>query len=169
MPDAAAGGRVEVAARLRELGYELPARGPAAKGGYTPAVVHGDHLYVSALGPFALDGSGDFSHTGVLGEDLKADGGAEAAAVTAVNLLAAAEEAAGLERLARIVGVVAYVNATPDFVEHVRVADGASAVLHAALGPERGAHTRTVVGASSLPFRLPIVISMEARLTAGAR
>jgi enamine deaminase RidA (YjgF/YER057c/UK114 family) len=94
---------------------------------------------------------GVLQYVGKVGRDITA-GEARAAARTAgANAVAAAVAAAGsLEAVGRALRMTVYVNATDDFTDHSMVADGASEVLHEALG-ERGHVVRSAIGVSSLP------------------
>ena len=138
--------KAEAKTNLAAKGLELPANSPASAGIYK-VVRHGaGFAQTSALGPFALDGSGDFSHVGEIGTDLTNPEAREAAVVTGLNLVAALDHEIGVESVQQIVEVVVYLRARDSFAEHALVADGVSSVLVAAFGPDIGAHARTVVG-----------------------
>ncbi|MCY3925343.1 MAG: RidA family protein [bacterium] len=149
--------------RLREAGWELPPL-PTPKGLYVPARRHGDLLHLSAHGPFGPDG--EFTHRGVVGEELTLEEGRSAAAATALSLLASAAGAlGGLSAISSTLRMTGYVNAAAGFEDHAKVLDGASEVLDAAFGPD-ARPARSVVGVASLPFGLPIII--EATFVIGA-
>jgi len=119
-------------------------------------------LEFSALGPVQNDTATGFSHHGILGAGLDLDDGRAAAACCARALLAAATAHLGdLDHLRVIRRLRVFVAATPDFTDFVPIADAASDVLLMELG-RRGAHARSVVGVTSLPFDLPVVIEMTA-------
>lgn len=149
--------------RLAAAGWTLPPL-PEPKGLYVPARRHGDLLYLSAHGPFGPDGG--FTHRGVVGEALSVAEGRAAAAACALSLLASAAGALGdLSPVSGALAMTGYVNAVSGFEDHAKVLDGASEVLDAAFGPE-ARPARSVVGAASLPFDLPIVV--EATFLIGA-
>ncbi len=149
--------------RLSERGLQLPAA-PSARGLYQPAVLDADRLVLGAHGPVALDGSGGFSHTGRVGWEIDLETAVEAARIVAVNMLATAHSALGdLRRVERVLEVTGYVNATREFMDHAVVVDGASRLLVDVFG-RAGEHARTAVGVASLPFAVPVVISMTARV-----
>jgi enamine deaminase RidA (YjgF/YER057c/UK114 family) len=50
------------------------------------------------------------------------------------------------------------VNSDPDFAEQPKVANGASDLLLAVFGSERGAHARSAIGMGALPFEIPVEI-----------
>jgi len=149
---------------LETQGLSLPHGSPGSKGSYRAVRIESDVVYTSALGPFSLDGKEEFTHVGQVGRDLDTEAAGAAAAATAVNLIAAVDESVGFESVANIIELIVYIWARTGFEEHAAVADGASHVLHTAIGPEAGAHVRTVIGVHTLPFGLPVVASMKVRL-----
>ena len=66
-------------------------------------------------------------------------------------------ELGSLNRVARIVRVLATINATPDFIQHTTVANGASDLLVEVFG-DAGKHARLAVGVSSLPANIALEI-----------
>lgn len=134
--------------RLQSLGVTLPeAAAPAAN--YVPFVRTGNQLFVSGQLPME---DGKLQVTGKLGADLSVDSGKAAAKLCAINLLAQAKAATGdLEKVARLVKIVGFVNSTPEFGEQPQVINGASDFLVEAMG-DKGRHARSAVSAASLPF-----------------
>lgn len=143
-----------IAARLRELGLELPpAPNPVAN--YVPHLTVGGLLYVSGQISKAADGT---LISGRVGDGISIDDGVAAAKVCALNLLAQANAALGsLERVAQLVRLTGFVNAGPDFTEHPKVINGASDLMVAVLG-DKGRHTRAAVGVSGLPLGAAVEI-----------
>ena len=77
-----------------------------------------------------------------------------------VNCLASLKEAVGdLDRVRRVVKLLAMVNSTPDFTRQSEVISGASHLLVALYG-DRGRHARSAVGMVALPFDIPVEIEM---------
>lgn len=141
--------------RLAELGYELPAPNPAV-GAYVGAVTVGNIVFVSGHGPYR---DGEFVYKGKLGRDVDVPTGQAAAALTIVNLLASLKEEIGeLDRVRRVVKLLVLVNSDPEFGEQPNVANGASDLLIAVFGPERGPHARSAIGMGALPFGIPVEI-----------
>jgi enamine deaminase RidA (YjgF/YER057c/UK114 family) len=137
----------EIAARLRDLGLELPAA-PSPVANYVPHLTVGNLLYVS--GQISKAGDGTLI-TGRVGDTISVDDGVAAARVCALNLLAQAQAALGdLARVAQVVRLTGFVNAGPDFTDHPKVINGASDLMVAVLG-DKGRHTRAAVGVSGLP------------------
>jgi len=141
--------------------------GPVPRGQYSMVCVDGTNVVTSALGPVDSASPSGFSHIGRIGDSLDVAAGREAAANSALALLWAVEQRIGsLDAIDRIVKVRGFLSTTDDFDDHATVMDGASEVILAALG-RRGEHTRTTVGVASLPFGLPIVVELSARLVKG--
>ena len=149
--------------RLGELGIELPPP-PAAVAAYLPCVVHGSLAFVA--GQIAMTG-GKVLHPGSLGEGMGLDEGVEAARQAALQALSALRAALGgsFERVERILQVTVFVASVPGFVEHPKVANGASELLAEILG-DAGRHARGAVGVSSLPLGAPVELLMTAAVGA---
>lgn len=147
---------MDIKAKLKELGYELPqAAAPAAN--YVPYVIaDDDFLFVAGQIPFL---NGQTMHLGRLGENLGVEQGVEAARACALNILAQANEAVGgdFSKIKRLVKLGAFVNCTPDFIDHPQVVNGASDLMVAVMG-EAGKHARFAVGAPSLPKGVAVEI-----------
>jgi enamine deaminase RidA (YjgF/YER057c/UK114 family) len=143
-----------VEARLANLGIELPSpAAPAAN--YVPYVISGNQLFISGQLPMGADG---LEHVGKLGADISVGEGKAAAKLCAINLLAQAKAATGdLEKLARLVKIVGFVNSTADFTQQPQVINGASDFLVQAMG-DKGRHARSAVSAASLPFGAAVEI-----------
>ena len=143
-----------IATRLQELGIALPApAAPAAN--YVPWVLSGNLLFVSGQLPF---GPAGLEHVGKLGADADLDAGRAAARLCAINLIAQVKAAVGdLDRVARVVKLTGFVNATPDFADHPKVINGASDLMAEVFG-DAGRHARAAVGAGSLPFGVAVEV-----------
>ena len=141
-------------ARLQALGFTLPEpQGPAAN--YAPFMISGGQLFISGQVSRRADGSG---YKGRLGADLTVAEGQKAAELACLNLLAQAKIALGsLDRIGQALRMTGFVNATPEFVEHPHVINGASDLLVAVLG-DRGRHTRAAIGVASLPFGVAVEV-----------
>ncbi len=145
-----------VADRLAELGLELP---PVAKpvAAYVPAVVTGNLVFTAGQLPFV---SGALAATGKFGAELAAEDGAVLARICVLNALAAAESVIGsLDRVTRIVKVVAFVASTADFTGQPGVANGASELLGQVFG-DAGQHARSAVGVPVLPLDAPVEVEL---------
>lgn len=138
----------DIDARLAELKIELPA--PATPvAAYVPFVQAGSLIFIS--GQVSLTASGLLK--GRLGEDLTIEEGYLAARACGLQLLAQLRVAlqGDFTRVARVVKLGAFINATAQFQDHPKVANGASELMVAVFG-EKGKHARAAVGAPSLPL-----------------
>lgn len=151
-----------IEARLKTLGISLPAA-PAPVANYVPFCLAGDLLFISGQISRADDGT---IITGKIGGGVDVAKGREAARLCALSILAQAKAALGdLDRIARIVKLTGFVNATPGFTEHPQVVNGASDTLVEILG-DKGRHTRSAVGVGSLP--LDAAVEVEAIIAIAA-
>jgi enamine deaminase RidA (YjgF/YER057c/UK114 family) len=138
-------GKVE--ARLAELGIVLP-EAPNPVANYVPSFLAGNLLFISGQISRAADGT---VVTGRLGAELDVEQGRAAARASGLAILAQAKAAVGdLDRIAHLVKLTGYVAATPDFVDHPQVVNGASDLMVEVLG-DNGRHTRAAIGVASLP------------------
>ena len=147
-------------ARLRELGHELP-EVPEPAGVYVPAVRAGSLVFTAGQLPIE---SGELPKTGKVGDTVTLEEAREAARRCALNALAAAAaEAGGLDRVARVVKVTGYVASAPDFDRQPEVLNGASDLIGRVFG-EAGRHARSAVGVSVLPLDAPVEVELVAEL-----
>ena len=143
--------------KLKQMGLTLP-EAPDPIANYVPAVRTGNLLFLSGLGPRSGPGGTDL--VGKLGTDLTVEQGYEAARQTGINILARLKGALGdLDRVKRIVKVLAMVNAAPGFTRPPDVANGCSDLLVEVFG-ERGRHARSAVGMNALPNNIPVEIEI---------
>jgi enamine deaminase RidA (YjgF/YER057c/UK114 family) len=144
----------KVAARLRELGLELPSA-PAPVANYVPYLISGNQLFISGQISKAADGT---LLGGRVGDSVSVEAGIEAAKACALNILAQAHAALGsLDRVVQLIRLTGFVNSGPDFTDHPKVINGASDLMVAVLG-DKGRHTRAAVGVSSLPVGAAVEI-----------
>ena len=147
-------------ARLRELGHELPDV-PEPAGAYVPAVRAGALVFTAGQLPLE---DGELPRTGKVGDEVTLEEAREAARRCALNALAAAAaEAGGLDRVARVVKVTGYVASTPDFNRQPEVINGASDLIGEVFG-ETGRHARSAVGVAVLPMDAPVEVELVAEL-----
>jgi len=151
---------MSVAARLTELGIELPpVAAPVAA--YVPALRVGDLVHTSGQLPFA---GGRLVASGRVGAEVTEEEAGAAARPATLNALAAvAAVAGGLDAVARVVRVVVYVASTPEFHGQPAVANGASHLLGEVFG-DAGAHVRSAVGVASLPLGAPVEVELVVSL-----
>ena len=148
--------------RLDELGLGLPDP-PAPVAAYVPVTQAGSVAFVAGQVPMV---DGQLLHPGRLGKNVSVEMGQQAAAQAALQALAALRHHLGgsLDRLVRLLQMTVYVAAESEFIEHPKVANGASELLVDVLGPE-GKHARAAVGMASLPLGASIEITLTAEVS----
>ncbi len=151
--------------RLAELGIMLADPFPPA-GSYVNAVCTGDLLVLGGHIPWDPP---DRVVLGKLGDALDVGAGRAAARLAAISALSTLRHELGsLDAVRQIVSLRGVVNATPDFVAHTQVIDGASDVLIDVFGAA-GRHARLAVGVSSLPVDLALEIELLVEVEVHAR
>ncbi|WP_457280596.1 RidA family protein [Polaromonas sp. P5_D5] len=146
------------AAVQAELGYSFD--GEIKIGGnYVPVVQHGDQVFVSGQIPRV---GNTVVVTGRVGSETSVLQAQLAAKICAMRALALLRQSLGsLDRVKHILRITVFVQSAQDFTQQSEVADAASEVLYAVLGPT-GAHTRTSVGVVQLPKSASVEIDLIA-------
>ncbi|TFB61029.1 RidA family protein [Cryobacterium sp. Sr3] len=149
----------QIAARLAELGIELPSVVPPVAS-YVPAVVSGSLVFTSGQLPMI---SGALPATGKVGDGhglVPAADAQDYARQCALNGLAAIQAAIGsLDRVTQVVKVTGFVASDPSFTGQPGVVNGASQVLGEIFG-DRGVHARSAVGVAVLPLDSPVELEL---------
>jgi enamine deaminase RidA (YjgF/YER057c/UK114 family) len=141
--------------RLERLGVTLPPA-PKPAGVYKPGLVVGRHLYVSGHGPLRADGT---MVQGLVGRDMDADGGKQAARQVGLAILSTVIATVGsLDKVSRVIKVLGMVNSTPEFDRHPHVINGCSELFAEVWGPDAGVGVRSAVGMGSLPGGIAVEI-----------
>jgi enamine deaminase RidA (YjgF/YER057c/UK114 family) len=151
----------QIEKRLAELGITVPSPAkPVAT--YVGWVKTGNLVFVS--GQVTLR-DGKFEYQGKLGKEFGIEDGAKAARLCAVNVIAQLKDACGgnLDRVKRIVKLVGFVNAVPEFTDHPKVINGASDLLVEVFG-DKGKHARSAVGMGSLPLNVAVEVEAIAEI-----
>lgn len=143
--------------RLAALGLVLPPV-PAPVAAYVPAVAHGGLVHSSGQLPMV---AGSVTLTGKVGAGVDPDQAQDAARICALNALAAvAEQAGGLDRIARVLKVTGFVASDPGFTGQPVVLNGASELI----GEIFGEHARSAVGVAVLPLDAAVEVEIIAAL-----
>lgn len=146
---------MKVEEKLAALGLELP-NVPSPKGSYIPAQVTGNLVYTAGQTARINEVR---RYVGKVGAEVTEEDGYKSARDACLNCLACIKGAIGdLDRVARIVKLTGYVNGAPGFVEHPKIINGASDLLHELYG-EKGRHARTAIG-TELPFNVSVEVEM---------
>jgi enamine deaminase RidA (YjgF/YER057c/UK114 family) len=156
-------GRIED--RLVDLGLDLP-RPFAPPAGvefkFDLVQVSGGLAYVS--GHLPTDGA-EVLATGKVGADVSVEDGYEAARLVALAMLASLKQELGeLDRVRRWVKALGLVNCAPGFSKTPAVINGFSELILELWG-EAGRHARSAIGASELPFDVPVEVEAIVELS----
>ena len=134
--------------KLESLGYPLD-RVPGVGAIYKPVVIDGTTVYTSGCVPFDGD---RLASKGKVPSQVPLEDARRAAALCAANVLRHVRRAVGsLDRIARVLKMVGYVNSDLDFTEQHLVINGASELLREVLGDD-GIGVRTAIGMGALPL-----------------
>ncbi len=131
---------------------------PEPLGAYAETVQSGNLLFITGTMPVA---GGKPKYVGVLGKDVDFADGVKAARLAALNALAAARQHLGsLDRVSRVLKTEVYLVTTEDLVlSQPKIADGASELLIEIYG-SKGLSARKVMGVSSLPLYVPLMVEL---------
>ncbi len=141
--------------KLTSMGLTLPAV-PTPVAAYVNCVRSGNLLFLS--GGLPIDG--DKKVIGKVPTDVSIDEAKEGARMIMLNRLAVIRDAIGsLDKVKQIVSLTGFVNSEPDFYGHPQVVNGASELLVEIFG-EKGKHSRTALGAASLPLNVAVEINL---------
>lgn len=144
---------MDIYERMKELGIELP-EAPAPVGLFLPARQVGNLLFASGQGSFYKD----HRIEGKVGADVTLEEAQLGARYCILNMLACLDKQIGdLNRICRVVKLLAFVSSAPDFYRQPEVANGASRVL-ADLWGEDGCHARSAIATNTLPSNLSVEI-----------
>ncbi len=148
----------EIEKRLEELGFKLPkpfAPPPGVEFKFDLVRMSGGVAYVS--GHLPTDGA-EVLIQGKVGADLTVEEGYEAARLTGLSILASLKQELGdLDRVTRWVKALGLVNCAPHFSKTPAVINGFSELILELWG-DAGRHARSAVGASELPFDVPVEV-----------
>ncbi|MEY4243937.1 MAG: hypothetical protein RLZZ245_1522 [Verrucomicrobiota bacterium] len=147
--------------KLASLGLSLPSV-PAPVAAYVNCVRSGNLLFLS--GGLPIDG--DRKIIGKVPSVVSIEEAQTAARMIILNRLAIVENEIGsLDRVKQIVALNGFVNCEPDFYAHPQVINGASELLVEIFG-EKGKHSRTALGAASLPLNVSVEINLIVEIEA---
>jgi enamine deaminase RidA (YjgF/YER057c/UK114 family) len=138
--------------KILSLGIKLP-DAPKSAGSYVQIVITGNLVFVS--GQIPVDPGSipmQIKFKGKVGKDISVEEGQEAAKLCTINALAQLKSTLGsLDKIRRFIKVSGFVNCDPSFRNHPQVINGASDFI-VQLFDEKGIHSRSAIGASSLPL-----------------
>jgi len=122
---------------------------------YVHYVIQDKIVYISGQLPME---DGKVKYKGKLGDNMTLEEGQKAAELCAKFVLAQLKEAVhDFAKVKRCIKISAFINSTPDFIDHPKVINAASDLIVNFLG-EKGKHTRESVGVASLPLGVAVEI-----------
>ena len=138
--------------KILALGIELPNAPPSA-GSYVQVTITGNLVFVSGQIPVEPGSIPmQVKYKGKVGKDISLEEGQEAARLCTINALAQLKSTLGsLEKIRKFVKVSGFVNCDASFSNHPQIINGASDFIVQLFG-EKGRHSRSAIGASSLPL-----------------
>ena len=148
----------DIEKKIQSLGLVIPPP-PKPAGSYQPVVISGQFAFLS--GQISKTGDGKIL-TGKAGVDLTVEKAQEAARAAALNVVSIIHHYLGFQNFKRVLRLVGYVQAAPNFYEIPAAMNGASDLLLQVFGPAEGVHARSAVGMASLP--LNAAVEVEATL-----
>lgn len=149
--------------KMSDMKIELP-NPPGVGGIYSPIIRFGKgFVYTSGHGP-ASDKNNSFK--GKLGQDLTVEQGQEAACLCILNILSTLQAQIGdLNKVKKIIKILAFVASADSFYEQPKVMDSASKLLCDIFGDERGKPARSAIGTNVLPGNIPVEIEILLEIT----
>ena len=148
----------EIEDRLARMGLALPAPPAAPPGVRLPFAfvrVHGELAYASGHGP--LDGDRVLA-TGRVPTEVSVEQAYDAARATGLSMLASLKLQLGdLDRVTGWVKALGFVNCADGFDATPAVINGFSDLILELWG-DAGVHARSAIGASELPFSMPVEV-----------
>ena len=138
--------------KILSLGIKLP-DAPRPAGSYVQVVTTGNLVFVSGQIPVEPGSIPmQIKFKGKVGRDISVEEGQKAARLCTINALAQLKSTLGsLDKIRKFVKVSGFVNCDDSFRNHPQVINGASDFIVQLFG-EKGRHSRSAIGASSLPL-----------------
>ncbi|MBD1875505.1 RidA family protein [Nodosilinea sp. FACHB-131] len=153
--------------RLQDLGIVLPKPLQLPPGVIFPfpwVRIVGTRALISGHGPINPDGS-LAQPLGKVGLDVSLEQAYVAARLTGLAILSSLQHKLGsLNRISAWVRIFGMVNSAPGFNQQPAVINGFTDLIIEVFGAEVGAHARSAVGLTELPFNIPVEIEGEVEL-----
>lgn len=147
---------MSIEARLKELNITLEEPTPNTSR-FIPVNQTGNLIYTSGQ---VCARNGELVSTGKLGSEVSLEQGQKAAEQSIIRCLSVLKDHLGdLNKIKKVVKVLAFVQSADDFYDQPQVINAASDLLTEVLG-EKGAHARSAVGVNTLPNNASVEIEM---------
>lgn len=157
----------KVERRMEKLGLVLPEPLKVPPGVVLPfqfVRISGTRAFISGHGPTNADGS-VATPLGKVGREVTAEQAYASARLTGMAILGSLKRTLGdLDRISSWNRVFGMVNSAPGFTRQPSVINGFSELILDLFGPSIGAHSRSAVGMTELPFDIPVEIEAEVEL-----
>ncbi len=152
---------MDVEAKLRELGFQLPQAAPPAAN-YLPAIWSGKLVFISGQLPIS---NGELLYRGKIDSELSIEEGQKAAELCALNILAQLKDVCNgdWDLVDQCMEIGGFVQSSENFFKQHEVVNGASNLIATVLG-DRGLHSRFAVGVNSLPLNASVEIKATFKL-----
>lgn len=147
---------MNIESKLTELKLTLPEL-KASSGLFKPFMISGNTVYISGQLPI---GFGDLSeHVGQLGRDCTIEKATNVAHICGLNVIAQLKAACdgNLDKVKRCVKITVFVNSDSNFTDQPLIANAVSDLLVKVFG-DKGAHARSAIGVSQLPFGVAVEV-----------
>lgn len=144
---------MDIKEKLNKMGITLPPP-PSPAGSYIPAIKTGNLIFLSGVLPFQ---DGNLPITGRVDRDVTIEEASKLARLVVLNALSILDAEFGLQKISRCIRINGFVASSEGFYKQPQVLNGASDFLKVVFG-EAGRHTRTAIGAFSLPLNSPVEI-----------
>lgn len=142
--------------RIQELNIKLEEM-PPANIPFIPVNQSGNLVYTS--GQVCVK-EGKLISTGKLGAEVSIEEGQKAAEQCAINCLSVLQSHLGsLDKIKKVVKVLAFVQSSDDFKDQPVVVNAASELLLSIFG-DKGKHARSAIGVNGLPSNASVEIEM---------
>lgn len=148
----------KVEERLKEMGLELP-ECPTPVASYVVATQAEDLIFVSGQTAW-LDGK--LMYQGKVGNEIGYEDAYESAKLCALRCISELKAVADLDKI-KILKVLGFVNADPEYKDHPKIMNGASELLEKAF-LENGKHARSAIGIGSLPDNASVEVELIATI-----
>ena len=152
---------MSIGAKLKELNISLEEAGQNTSR-FIPVNQTGNLVYTSGQ---VCAKNGELVSTGKLGSEVSIEAGQKAAEQSIIRCLSVLKDHLGdLNRVKKVVKVLAFVQSADDFYDQPTVVNAASDLLKAVLG-EKGEHARSAIGVNTLPnnasVEIEIIVEVE--------
>jgi enamine deaminase RidA (YjgF/YER057c/UK114 family) len=144
--------------RMSALGIALPPPQQSLTD-HASVVIHRGLAFLAGHGP--MDSDRTPLVTGAVGLEVTEERAKDAARIAAMNAMSSLRAACGsLDCVEQVIRLTGYVLSAPGFARQPWVVDGASELLVAIFGPDKGRHARTSIGVASSALNMSVTVDI---------